>query len=292
MNIIQSIFLGAIQGVTEFLPISSSAHLILARWIFHWPDPGIAFDVILHWGTLIGVLWFFRKTWIRLFKSVLPSRFLRQRKDIAAKNRKMLGILIIATIPGAAAGYLFNDYAENVLRSPMIIAIMMILLGVLLFVGDKKAETKKQSASWRNKETVEIGWGANPFANKREIEWWNGILIGCAQAVAIVPGVSRSGATMTAGLFAGLDRKTAAEFSFLLSAPIIFGAGLKEISDLIKLGRLNLSLILGFLAAAISGFLAIKFLVNYLEKKNFSAFAWYRIIAGAVILAIILRQKF
>lgn len=289
MNIFQSIFLGIVQGITEFLPVSSSAHLILARWIFSWQDPGIAFDVMLHWGTLIGVLWFFRKMWVRLFKSILPSRFLGQHKDATAKNRKMLAILIVATIPGAAAGYLFNDYVENALRSPVVIAISMIFLGVLLFVADKKSETKKQ----RNKETVGIGCcacrsftkeGANPPLN-----WREGILIGCAQALAIVPGVSRSGATMTAGLFTGLDRKTAAEFSFLLSAPIIFGAGVKEIPDLIKSGGLNFSLILGFLAAAISGFLAIKFLINYLEKKSFSAFAWYRIIVGLGIIIVMLR---
>ncbi|MFH1175376.1 MAG: undecaprenyl-diphosphatase UppP [bacterium] len=277
MSIFQSIFLGIIQGISEFLPISSSAHLIIAREFLHWQDPGIAFDVMLHWGTLIGVVWFFRSKWMQIFKSFFRRGKYKREEDEARRkqNQKLFWMIAAATIPAGLAGYFFNEYVESVLRSPAVIAGVMILFGILLFIADKVSDFK-------NAFPFKKG-GLGGF-----LLWPQSIFIGFSQALALIPGVSRSGATMTAGLFSGLDRKSAAEFSFLLSAPIIFGAGLKELPDFIQSGGLNLSGFLGFITAAISGFIAIKFLIKYLEKGSFRPFVWYRILLGIAILLLLL----
>ena len=266
MSIFQSIFLGAVQGITEFLPISSSAHLIIVRWIFHWQDPGIAFDVVLHLGTLIGVVWFFLPRWISMFKSALS----RRSDDEIKFNRKLFWMIVVATIPAGLAGYFFNDIIETSLRSPVVVGWTMIIFGILLYIGDK---TRITNYELRITNTTNIGW-------------WRSVVIGFSQALALIPGVSRSGITMTTGLFSGLDRKTAAEFSFLLAAPIIFGAGVKKIPDFIKSGGMNFSLILGFLSAAIFGFLAVRFLIRHLEKGSYKPFAWYRVAVGVLIFGV------
>lgn len=299
MNIFQSIFLGIVQGITEFLPISSSAHLIITREFLHWQDPGIAFDVMLHLGTLLGVVWFFWDRWMKMLKSVL----LKKTGEEARLNKKLFWMIIAATIPAGVAGYFFNDYVESALRSPIIAGWTMIIFGLVLYAGDKKTsfchpeERVERSPEKRSfgtsgtsndrvpPETLAVAQGSLA-KSAINISWLKSIIIGFSQALALIPGVSRSGATMTAGLFSGLDRKTAAEFSFLLSAPIIFGAGIKEIPDLAKSGGLNLSAFFGFLAAAISGFLAVRFLIRHLEKGSFLPFVIYRILLGFVILGI------
>ncbi|TRZ77342.1 undecaprenyl-diphosphatase UppP [bacterium] len=268
INVFQSIFLGAVQGITEFLPISSSAHLVLVRWIFNWQDPGIAFDVVLHFGTLIGVVWFFFPKWIDMFKSV----FSRKSDNEIKFNRKLFWMIVVATIPAGLVGFLFNDVIEGSLRSPMVVGWTMIIFGILLWLGDKY---RIKNIELRIKNTTNIGW-------------WRSMAVGFLQALALIPGVSRSGITMTAGLFSGLDRKTAAEFSFLLAVPIIFGAGLKEIPTLIGSGGLTVSLILGFLSAAIFGFLAVRFLIKHLERGSYKPFAWYRVIIGILIVRMII----
>jgi len=272
MNIFQSIALGIIQGITEFLPISSSAHLVVARWFLNWSDPGIAFDVMLHLGTLVGVVWFFWKTWMKMFKSFFSQK--TDNKSVA--NRKLFLMIIIATIPAGLAGYFFNDYVEKSLRSPMVIGWAMIIFGLLLYVGDKISKVSPFPKE-----------GLRGVERSENVSWLQSIFIGFSQAIALIPGVSRSGVTMTAGLFSGLNRKTAAEFSFLLSAPIILGAGIKKIPEIVNSGGSNLTLFAGFFAAAISGFFAVRFLIKYLEKGSFKPFVWYRIGLGFLILGML-----
>src|SRR5439155_16117915 len=198
MNIFQAIVFGAVQGFTEFLPVSSTAHLILLPWFLGWPDPGLSFDVALHLGTLVALVIYFWKDWLALL----------------AKPR-MIAFIIAATIPGAVAGVLFESQVENALRSPKIIALMLSLMALVLVVAEMKGRRKK---------------------DLDQISWRDAITVGFAQAVALVPGVSRSGSTITAGLFVGLKRETAARFSFYLSAPIIAGAVAKKMLDIFKAG--------------------------------------------------------
>jgi len=290
MEIIQSIILGVIQGVAEFLPISSSGHLVLVPHIFGWEDQGLAFDVALHWGTLIAVLIYFRKDWMRILrKSYLLSRVvsikylvlsikqnsqpktgLLSRRTIAPWTEKLksdiLFIIIIATIPGIIAGLLLNDCAETVFRNPLIVAGALFSGAILLFYADKIGTKKTDLTNL----TIKMG-----------------ILIGLFQALAIVPGVSRSGITITIALFLGLRRTDAARFSFLLSTPIILGAGIKEFPSLIESG-LNINIIIGVLVSAISGYLAIKYMLKYLENKSYNIFVGYRMVLAIAILFFVL----
>jgi len=200
-----------------------------------------------------------------MFKSVLSKKSDQEIRF----SRKLFWMIIVATIPAALVGYFFNDIIESNLRSPMVVGITMIAFGILLYVGDRFVSYEFQVMS------------------SKKIGWWRSVAIGFSQALALIPGVSRSGITMTTGLFSGLDRKTAAEFSFLLATPIILGAAIKKIPTFIMSGGLNLSLILGFLSAAISGFLAVRFLIRYLEKGSYKPFAWYRVAVGILIIGIV-----
>ena len=290
MEIFQSIILGIIQGITEFLPISSSGHLILIPNFFGWQDQGLAFDVALHWGTLIAVVVYFRKDWIGIIKnSYLVNRFINYKFKIAntkqiqnlddeAKNtqysilntkylkKDLLFIIIIATIPGVIAGLLLNNYAETVFRNPLIISATLFFGAVLLFYADKVSIKKTDLTNL----TLQMG-----------------IIIGLFQALAIVPGVSRSGITITMALLLGLKRTSAARFSFLLSTPIILGAGIKEFPSLLESG-LNINILVGVLVSALSGYLAIKYMLKYLENRSYNIFVGYRILLALVIAFIIL----
>jgi len=299
MEIIQVIILGVIQGITEFLPISSSGHLILIPRIFGWEDQGLAFDVALHWGTLFAVLIYFRKDWMRIFReSYLLNKVLNIKYQISnikstsneqfknfpnhlfrRENKTsqysifniqyssdLLFIIIIATIPGVVAGLLLNNYAETVFRNPLIISATLFFGAVLLFYADKISVKKTDL----NSLTLKMG-----------------ILIGLFQALAIIPGISRSGITITIALFLGLKRTSAAKFSFLLSTPIILGAGIKEFPSLLNNG-LNITILIGVLISAISGYLAIKYMLRYLENKSYNIFVGYRIILALIIVFLIL----
>jgi len=274
MEIIQSIILGIIQGITEFLPISSSGHLILIPNFFGWQDQGLAFDVALHWGTLIAVIIYFRKDWMEIFrKSIQYSVFNIQRKNTKYLilntqylKKDLLFIIIIATIPGVIAGLLLNNYAETVFRNPLIISANLFFGAVILFYADK-VSTKKTDLT---NLTLQMG-----------------IMIGLFQALAIVPGVSRSGITITIALFLGLRRTDAARFSFLLSTPIILGAGIREFPSLLESG-LNISILVGVLVSALSGYLAIKYMLRYLENRSYNIFVGYRIILALIIAFVIL----
>jgi undecaprenyl-diphosphatase len=265
MTLFESIVLGVVQGVTEFLPISSTAHLILVPWAFHWQDPGLTFDVVLHAGTLLAILAYFWKDWFGMLLGVLPGRPSPEKRG----GRRLLGLIVLGTIPGALVGVLAERAVETWLRSAAIIACSLIGLALLLW--------------WVEKRSVK----------SRSLEglyWLDSLLVGCAQAIALIPGVSRSGITITAGLFRGFTRATAARFSFLLSAPIIAGAGLKKAMELGAAGipaGMAMPMLVGFLASFLSGFLTIWFLLRYLQRNTLEVFIIYRIVLGAVIFFLI-----
>ncbi|NOZ71005.1 MAG: undecaprenyl-diphosphatase UppP [Chloroflexi bacterium] len=254
MSILQAIILGIVQGLTEFLPVSSSGHLVLLPWWLNWEHPGLAFDTLLHWGTLLAVLAYFWRDWLDLFLAFL--RILRQRRLSTAADKLLLAI-IVGSIPAAVLGYLLNDFFESLFGKPMAAATFLIFTGFLLVLAER----------WRGKGL--------PL---ERIRLSDAVIIGLAQALAIAPGISRSGSTIAAGLVRGLDRPSAARFSFLLGTPVIFGAGLFKLKDLLTVGANDASgtaLILGFLAATISGFLSIRFLMRYLQNHRLNIFAYY-----------------
>jgi len=260
MTIFQAIILGIVQGLGEFLPISSSAHLIIVPWMFNFPDPGLAFDVALHAGTLIAVILFFAKDWISIFASAFRMKGFQDTRY----PKNILWLLVAATIPGAAFGAALESKAETVFRSPLLIAATLAIMGLILYVLDTKGGKHKNIKGTSLKDSL---------------------LIGLAQAFAIIPGVSRSGSTISAGLALGFDRKSAARFSFLLSAPIIFGATILKVKYFFS-PEFGMNEIAGIAAAGISGLIAIAWLLKFLEKASYKAFFWYRLILAATIVAV------
>ena len=275
MPIWQAIVLGVVQGLAEFLPISSSAHLILVPWLFGWKDDGgVAFDVALHWGTLAAVLVVFWRDWIRLIAAGFRS--LGDRKIGSDPDRRLFWALVVATIPAAILGKLLNKLAEEELRSPLLIACTMAVMGVVLWFADR--------VGTKNEDVTGMPLG-RAFG------------IGVAQAAALVPGVSRSGVTISAGLFFGYTRESIARFSFLMSTPIIFGAGLVKIPELVhkmRAGESEVSigaLVAGVLAAAITGVVAVRWMLRYLRTNTYGAFAIYRVVVAVVIAGLWLSGK-
>jgi undecaprenyl-diphosphatase len=263
MSLFQAIVLGIVQGLTEFLPVSSSAHLALIPWAFGWQDPGLAFDVSLHFGTLLAVLWFFSDEWIRLIRSAL-SIVTTRRLDTPEKRRVIF--LIIATIPGGIAGLLLERYAESYFRSPTLIAVVLIVLGLILWLADKVAPQQR---------------------SMDDMTWGQALALGVAQCFALVPGVSRSGSTITAGRALGFNRESAAVFSFLMSMPITAGAALKEVPKALHQHGLSAELLVGVLASALSGWLAITVLLRYVSRHSYGIFAVYRVLLGIGVLLLV-----
>lgn len=270
MNILQSIILGIVQGVGEFLPISSSAHLILIPYLFNFnislsDSAKLAFDVALHFGTLISVVVVFWKEWLKLFKGAFDKIF--KKKD--SFDNKMFWYLVLATIPGAIVGVLFEDIIENIIRGNiLIIALSLAIVGLLIYLGDI--------------------WASKHYKKETKFEEMTlkqTFLIGLSQALAVIPGFSRSGTTILTGRLLGVSREAVAKFTFLLSTPIIFGAAIVNITDLI----ITKEVIIGIITSSLIGIICIKFLLNYIKKHDFSIFAIYRIIlAIAVILKLII----
>ena len=252
--------LGILQGLAEFLPISSSAHLALAPWVFGWPEPGLAVDVALHVGTLVAVLIYFRDEWMKLIVAALE--IVRTQRVQTVEQRRVL-YLIVATIPGAIAGVFLNDYAESTFRSPELIAIALAAMGFVLWIVDRERPDTRPLES---------------------IHWADALLIGIAQAAALLPGVSRSGATITAGRALALDRASAATFSFLMSMPIIAAAAIFKVPHLLHSGGASLPLLAGVLASAVSGWLAIAIVMRYVRSHSYGVFAAYRVVLGAAVL--------
>jgi undecaprenyl-diphosphatase len=263
MTLFQAIVLGFVQGATEFLPISSTAHLALVPWFFGWTDPGLGFGIALHLGTLVALLVYFRAEWLMLLRGGVD--LLRGRRD--NPNAKLMAYIVVATIPGLIAGALLADFADSTLRHPLIIASTLILLAIVLVIAERagKRQVKLDQMTLRD-----------------------AISIGCAQAVALIPGVSRSGVTITAALFRGMTRDAAARFSFLLSTPIIAAAVSKSLVDGLRDGFPTVSAtdaIAGIIVSGIVGYLSIAFLIRYLATRNTYIFVYYRIALGLVVLA-------
>jgi undecaprenyl-diphosphatase len=263
MTPLQAVALGFIQGLSEFLPISSSAHLTLAPWLFGWEDPGLAFDVALHFGTLIAVLWYFRMEWITLIKAAFG---IITSGRIETPEKRRVVYLIIATIPGAIGGFLLQSRAESAFRSPQLIAIALITMGIILWLVDKLVDQRRI-----------LG----------EMRWIDALLIGLSQVIALIPGVSRSGSTITTGRGLRFDRESAAEFSFLMSMPIIAAAVVLEGPKALHEGGLTNELMSGVVASAISGWLAISILMRYVSRHSYGIFAFYRVALGLVVLGIL-----
>lgn len=257
MNLIQAILLGVVQGLTEFIPISSSGHLVILHEVLN-VDVGLAFDVALHGGTLLALVVFFHKDIVRLAKALF----------IKSDETKLAWLLALATIPAVVAGILLESSAESTFRSTTLVAINLMIAGLIMFAAEWYAKHQKRRAQL-NDITLKQALG-----------------VGLAQALAIVPGVSRSGSTITMGLFMGIDRVAATRFAFLLGIPIIAGAFIKTmLGD--GLGEFQAQpdmFVVGALAAFLSGLVAIRFLLYYLSKHSLALFAWYRIALGVLIL--------
>jgi len=274
MSIAQAIVLGVVQGLSEFLPISSSAHLILVPWLFGWQDPGLAFDVALHWGTLVAVLVVFWRDWIRLIRAGVAS--LLERRIGADPERRLFWALVLSSIPAAVVGKLFNEWAEETLRQPLLIAGTMSVMAVVLWITDRYGRKARTEGDMRMPEAVGIG---------------------VAQAFALVPGVSRSGSTISVGLAYGFTREAIARFSFLMSTPIIFGAGVLKFPKMLREMHAGAShigpaeLIAGLVASAVVGVIVIRWLLAWLRTRTYDVFVVYRLLVAVLIVVLWLSGK-
>ncbi len=264
---IEAFILGVVQGVSEFLPISSSAHLIVIPWLMKWKDAfinSLTFDVALHFGSLIALLAYFWREWIKLAREFFKGIY--EKSTYSTSGRRLVWYIIIATIPGGLFGYLFEKKVETVLRNPFHIAIALIALGIVLYFADKQSEKNNR-----------------PFG---KLTMKDSIIIGISQAFALIPGVSRSGITMTTALFLGLDREASARFSFLMATPIIMGAAFLKLHGLLHYfpGNEVRPFIWGVIGSAIVSYLVIDGLLKYLRRHSFDIFVWYRIIFGVLLI--------
>ena len=253
MSLIEALILGLLQGLTEFIPVSSSGHLILAQEIFGDNDSTLAFDILLHLGTLAALLVFFRNDIWKLITNITKDN-----------TWGRLGrLLIIATIPAGIAGLLFADSIDESLRDPGIVAAMLVVVGIFMIIADRQTRPKKDK----------------PVTNKQ------GITIGLAQVIALIPGTSRSGITITAGVFSGLSRQEAARFSFLLAIPIVAASGLGIFISDVDTSSLSIGpVFIGLLAAFVSGLFAIRFMLKWISKLGLTPFAIYRFVLAVLVL--------
>lgn len=254
MSLFEAVVLGIVQGITEFAPVSSSAHLVIIPHLFGWKEPPIFFLVTLHLGTLLAVIGYFAKDFLRLLTGFAKS--VARFGTGSDSSAKLAWLIILGTIPAAIAGFFLKDFFEGLFGSPLAVGFLLLATGVVLIVSEKKAK------QIRDLEQLNVS---------------DAIAVGIAQAFAIAPGLSRSGLTMSAGLFKGLSRESAARFSFLLSFPIILGAFVRKVAkvNLVTKNLTTVHLIVGFLAAAVSGYLCIKLLLQYVRKRDLSVFAHY-----------------
>jgi undecaprenyl-diphosphatase len=264
MSLLQAIVLGIVQGLGEFLPISSSGHLIVVPWLFGWAEHPLAFDVALHLGTLGAVVVAFARDWWRLIGAGLAG--LRRGRPLEHPESRLLWLLAAATIPGVIAGLLLEKWADTVFRAPALVGVTMLGLGLILWIADR--------SSGRG-EILGISAG-------------HALLIGLAQACAIVPGVSRSGATISMALFLGYRREEAARFSFLLAMPITVGAAVYKVPQLFAGGADPAVIAAGILAAGVVGFLSIRFLLAFVRARDYRPFVFYRLAFAALVWSVIL----
>jgi len=267
MPIYQVVVLAVIQALTEFLPISSTAHLTLAPWLFGWKDPGLTFDIALHAGTLLAILIYFIRDWVQIIGAGIG--FNLGSDPQLRRNPGLLWLLAVASIPVGIVGYLFEKQADTTWRQPYLIGAMLIIVGVVIWMAEGRRIGDKSMES---------------------IGWVDGIVIGIAQAFAVIPGVSRSGSTMSAGLFRDLNRETAARFSFLLSTPAIAAAVAKKAWDMHKEGgvppEMKVPLAVGIVVTGVLGAIVIAFFLRYLRHRSLMPFVYYRIIFGIIVIAL------
>lgn len=264
----QALAAGIIQGLTEFLPVSSSGHLLLFHYFFNFNlGDDITFDAVLHVGTLVALLSFFWTDAVRYLKAFFAS--LRSWQIKTDSDQRLAWFLFLGSIPGGLAGYFGETWIDMHIRSPLVVAWLLIIVGVLLYYADRHAAQRKSLVGVTAQDTA---------------------IIGCAQALALVPGVSRSGITIIAGLSRGLQRATAARFSFLLSMPIIAAAGAKKILDLLQQpvqGIVAGPLVVGFIASAVVGYFCLKYFLRFIERASLRPFVYYRVGLGLLILSLI-----
>ncbi len=266
MSLIQAFVLGVVQGATEFIPVSSSAHLVLVPWLLNWPAPSFAFDVLVQWGTLLAVVVYFWRDLAGIARAAI--RDLLKGKPFESAEAKLGWLIVLATIPAVALGLAFNDFFESVFGNTRGIAALLIGTAVILVAAERFGQRTR---------------------NMESITWLDALVIGLWQAVSILPGISRSGATIGGGMLRGLKREVAARFSFLMSIPVMLGAGVIALKDLKDAGDLAAqapTIAVGFIAAAIVGFAVIHWLLQFLGKRSLNIFAAYCLIAGAGCLAV------
>jgi len=272
MNVFHAAVLGAIQGFAEVLPISSSAHLILVPWLFKWPESGLTFDVALHLGTFLALSLYFWRDIVEMIVSFFDAIAARR---INTPARRLPFLIIAATVPAAVVGKLFEDKIEAIFRSnPMLIASVLIGFGLLLGLSDR-------------------------FGRKRltlgDIKTASAVNIGLLQCLALIPGVSRSGITITAGLLLGFTRESSARFSFLMSLPIVAGAALLKTVHLFKHGipaGEGLPMLVGIIFSAVTGYISVAFLLRFIQKQSLAPFVWYRVIVGGGLVVAIMTGRF
>lgn len=275
MTITQAIVLGIVQGLTEFIPVSSSAHLVLVPWLFGWsfdPDAAFVFDVLVQWGTLLGVFIYF---WTDIWSIVgVVLKGLAQRKPFDSFEARLGWWMVLATIPAVVAGVLFKEQFEASFSAPMLVALFLFGTALILIIAERFGKRERDLSRLNTVDAIAMGF---------------------AQVLALFPGISRSGSTIGAGMLRQLDRTAAARFSFLMAIPVMLGAGVVAIKDLFDntalLSTLVVPLLVGFLAAAISGYLCIRWLLAYLQRRSLAVFAIYCIVFGAANLIIALIRQ-
>jgi undecaprenyl-diphosphatase len=264
MNLLQAFILGLVQGATEYIPVSSSAHLLLVPWFLGWPDPSFEFEVLVQWGTLVGVFVFFWEDIWAVSRAVIAG--LAQGKPLATVEAKLGWLVVVATIPAVVLGLLFKDFFEAAFASPALAGALLILTALLLFGAEGLGSRQRELS---------------------DFTWLDAVIVGFWQAAAIFPGISRSGATIGGAVLRGFERPAAARFSFLMSIPALLGAGVVALTDLVETGHLAAELpaiSVGFITAAVSGYVCIRWLLNYLKSHSLYIFALYCLLVSLASL--------
>lgn len=262
MSIFEVIILALVQGITEFLPVSSSGHLVLAPRVFGFEDMGLGVSVVLHVGTLLAVLLYFWRDWLSIFQLALFSQTSNVQGQMYTK--KTLVFLVISTIPAALAGFFMGDFLEQSMRNPLWVAGLIAAGAIILWIADKRLRIRKEIQSLTHLDVL---------------------CIGMAQVLALLPGISRSGITISVGMFLGLGRKEAARFSFLMATPIIIGAGALKIPEIVSIGFSGTSLI-GVALSFLASFLTIRYMLRFIERVRYSVFVWYSFVLAFIIFLI------
>ncbi len=270
MTVLDALILGIVQGLTEFLPVSSSGHLVLVPEFFNIPAPTLAFDVLVHVATLVAVVGYFFRDVSNIVLSIVAPRQLKSRQEVK-QWRRLFVWLVIGSIPAGFAGFLLSDFFEGLFDSTLAVGIFLVVTSLLLWGSDFALDRV-----------------ARKTAGLEKMRAWDAFIVGCYQALAIAPGLSRSGSTIAAGVLLGFDRPTAARFSFLLSIPAIGGAFLFKLTDIGDglAGASGWAYAVGAIAAGISGFLAVRFLMRYLKEHRLRVFAIYTVLLGLLVIVL------